>query len=266
MHRHATLQITFALDHLFEVRTAHLPWARTPGAAIASNCPHQFRRFQGAGVSLHVVPEARYTGDLDDGFLRGADLRRLTPAILTPYVTFFRDALTGPLECSEVFLKCERLIEDLTGRNGYKGVVDERLLVALDRIESELPRQISLKSLAHHVCLSEDRFLHLFTEQLGLPLRPYVLYQRILRATAEVLEGHSITQAAVGAGFSDTAHFSRTFLRMTGVHPSVIKQYRGTVKVSTCSSSRCIRPTAMNPTGDHCLSCVLKRPSAASPP
>jgi AraC-like DNA-binding protein len=258
-HQHATLQITFALDQRFEIRTPGVPWMSTPGAGIAPNVPHQFRRFQGTGVSLHFVPEARYTKHLIEGFLGGEDIRVLDVQTLGPYERFLRNTLLEPAGCSEVFLMAERLVEDLTGTIGYKGVADERLLVALDWIESELPRQISMKKLAHHVCLSEDRFLHLFTEQLGLPLRPYVLNQRIMRATVEVLEGRSITQAAVSAGFSDTAHFSRTFLRLTGVHPSIIKKHRGTVKVSTCSSSRCIRPTVLNPKGDRCMSCVLNR-------
>ena len=266
MHHHSTLQITFSLSHRFDVRTHALPWTRVSGVAIDSNIEHQFKGFRGTGVSLHVVPEARFTRHLDEGFLAGNELRLLDPQALAPYVRYFGRVFDEPRECSEVFLKCEGLIEDLTGKSGYRGVVDERVLAALDRIESELPRRISLKLLAHHVCLSEDRFLHLFTQQLGLPLRPYILNQRILRATTEVLTGRSITQAAVNAGFSDTAHFSRTFLRLTGVHPTVLKDYRGMVRISSCGSSRCIRPSQLDPAGSHCLSCILNRPLSTPQP
>ena len=264
LHRHSTLQISFALDHLFDVRSTRLPWTSAAGVVIAPSIPHQIKALRGTGVSLQVVPEARYTDHLTQRVLGGAGIYLLHAKTLTPFVRFFRNALEGTLACSEVFLACERLIETLTGVDGKREIVDERLLVALDKIESELPGQISLKSLAHHVCLSEDRFLHLFSEQLGLPLRPYILHQRMMRATAEVLDGRSITQAAVNTGFSDTAHFSRTFLKLTGLHPSIIKSYRGSVKVSTCASSRCIRPTALDPTGERCLSCVLNRPRTAS--
>jgi len=259
LHHHATLQITFSLDRPFEVKVPHATWRRTSGVAIASNEPHQFRAIRDDGVSLHVVPEARYTAHLSEGFLGGEEMRLLDPGLLERYQSFFRDALVERSECSDAFRMGEHLIEDLTGMRGYRGLVDERLLMALDTIEHELPRQISLKSLARQVCLSEDRFLHLFSEQLGLPLRPYVLHQRTMRATAEILEGRSVSQAAVSAGFSDTAHFSRTFLRLTGSHPSLIKQYRGSVEVSTCSSSRCIRPTKVDPKGESCLSCLLNR-------
>jgi len=44
-------------------------------------------------------------------------------------------------------------------------------------------------------------------------------------AVTSVLSGMTLTQAAHEAGFSDTAHLSRTFMDMFGVNPStVLKQ------------------------------------------
>ena len=54
-------------------------------------------------------------------------------------------------------------------------------------------------------------------EETGLPFRTYVLWRRLMKAVEIRAAGESLTEAAHQAGFSDSAHFSRTFLRMFGV-------------------------------------------------
>ena len=78
----------------------------------------------------------------------------------------------------------------------------------------------SLKTLAGISGLSQSRFMHVFTESMGVPLRPYVLWLRLQRACCDLMAGASVTAAAHSAGFSDAAHLTRTFRRMLGMTPS----------------------------------------------
>jgi len=78
----------------------------------------------------------------------------------------------------------------------------------------------SLKKLAAVSGLSQSRFMHVFTESIGVPLRPYFLWLRLQRAACELMDGQSVTHAAHGAGFSDAAHLTRTFRRMLGTTPT----------------------------------------------
>jgi AraC-like DNA-binding protein len=78
----------------------------------------------------------------------------------------------------------------------------------------------SLKTLADIAGLSPSRFMHAFTEAVGVPVRPYVLWLRLQRAACELGWGTSVTTAAHRAGFSDGAHLTRTFRRMLGLTPS----------------------------------------------
>jgi AraC-like DNA-binding protein len=80
----------------------------------------------------------------------------------------------------------------------------------------------SLKTLARIAGLSQSRFMHVFTESVGVPVRPYVLWLRLQRAACDLLHGASVTSAAHGAGFSDAAHLTRTFRRMLGTTPTEI--------------------------------------------
>jgi len=78
----------------------------------------------------------------------------------------------------------------------------------------------SLKTLAGISGLSQSRFMHVFTESTGVPLRPYVLWLRLQRACCDLMAGASVTAAAHSAGFSDAAHLTRTFRRMLGLTPT----------------------------------------------
>lgn len=77
----------------------------------------------------------------------------------------------------------------------------------------------SLKTLSAISGLSQSRFMHVFTESVGVPLRPYILWLRLQRASCELMNGASVTSAAHSAGFSDAAHLTRTFRRMLGMTP-----------------------------------------------
>jgi AraC-like DNA-binding protein len=259
MHRHKYLEITLALDHPFAVRTAESDWIVTRSVAIRPDVPHQYRDFQGLQASLQLIPEQRYCVEWAGGSLRGIGLQVLDSFDLSPYVTFFRNSHADNPSCFDVFQTCERMMNVLTGLQGYKSVVDERILKVLDLIQANIARSISSKKLAGAICLSEDRFLHLFKEQLGIPLRAYVVNQRIMRASEAILRGKTLTQAALDAGFSDSSHYSRTFVSIAGTQPSVLKQFRGKAEVYSCSSSRCVRPTALDPQGESCSICPLHR-------
>jgi len=78
----------------------------------------------------------------------------------------------------------------------------------------------SLKTMAGISGLSQSRFMHVFTESTGVPLRPYILWLRLQRACCDLMAGATVTAAAHNAGFSDAAHLTRTFRRMLGMTPT----------------------------------------------
>lgn len=81
-------------------------------------------------------------------------------------------------------------------------------------------KDLSLKALADVSGVSASRLVHVFTESVGVPMRPYILWLRLQRACYELMNGATATEAAQIAGFSDTAHQTRTFRRMLGTTPT----------------------------------------------
>ena len=96
---------------------------------------------------------------------------------------------------------------------------------ALRHLRASSPSQDqSLAALAKVAGLSEGRFMHAFTESVGIPLRPYLAWLKLQRAAAAIVTGSTLAEAAYGAGFADAAHMTRAFRRMFGVRPSELRK------------------------------------------
>jgi len=107
--------------------------------------------------------------------------------------------------------------------NNHTTVKDKRIQKLLQTLNECLhgecikPMQWRAAQVASQYALSESRFLHLFSEQLGIAWRPYLLWRRMMCAIQVLLNNNSATEAAHQAGFSDSAHLSRTFRNTFGM-------------------------------------------------
>lgn len=84
--------------------------------------------------------------------------------------------------------------------------------------------EISLDRVAVASGVSGDRLSHLLNDELGIGLRPLILWLRLQVAAREIAlsRGATMSRAAAAAGFADAAHMTRTFRRMFGVAPSEV--------------------------------------------
>jgi AraC-like DNA-binding protein len=73
---------------------------------------------------------------------------------------------------------------------------------------------------ASNIGLSSSRFQHLFKESMGLSFRRFRLWARMRIALKYALQGSSLTEAAMEAGLSSSAHLSTAFKDMFGITPS----------------------------------------------
>ncbi|HTN35416.1 MAG TPA: AraC family transcriptional regulator [Marinobacter sp.] len=97
---------------------------------------------------------------------------------------------------------------------------DSRILSVVQTIRSAVCENHSLSDLAASVHLSESRLGKLFKDQIGLPVTQYRLRYRVFISVILLAQGYSVTEAALIAGFSNSAHFSRSFSAINGVQPS----------------------------------------------
>lgn len=170
--------------------------------------------------ALQRYLDSRLTCSLDV-----ADFNELIPT--------FRALTKGELTCAPAFRLCNHLVREISDYKPPNIMLDLRVLHVAQRLKAELPLAPTIEELAENVGLSPDRLTHLFTEQLGLSIRSYVLWAKVRRATVLLGSGTPLTDIAQQVGFADSAHLSRTFKEFFGLNPSYIADVRY-VRVFDC--------------------------------
>jgi AraC-like DNA-binding protein len=116
---------------------------------------------------------------------------------------------------------CRRALDAL-GARAQDAVLSSLSRRAVGYIEATVDGMPRLTDAAARLGVSPTRLTHVFTREVGIPFRRFVLWTRIKNAASLSRAGASLTTAAVAAGFSDAAHFSRTFREMFGLSPSLV--------------------------------------------
>ncbi|MEM5428776.1 AraC family transcriptional regulator [Cupriavidus oxalaticus] len=128
--------------------------------------------------------------------------------------------------CFEADVPSEPHVEALVELCGRAGVAlncslrpSDRVWELLAVIDAGFPEGVSLSQLADRFCLSESRLSHLFVEEVGIPLRTYLLWRRYRLAFSRLTGQSTLTRLASDSGFADAAHLTRTFVGYFGFSP-----------------------------------------------
>ena len=223
-HSHQAIQIAFGYAGPLCFRDGDEgEWTRYPLAIIPSRQPHSMDATQSTyNVVLFVEPETRAGRTLTELYL-GDGVASIDDARVRQASADLFDVWLSRAGDEAVIAAAQRVIAALTGAAPPSATTDERILGAVTYINDNLSGTITLDAVAHHVFLSPGRFRHLFVEQTGMGLRPYMLWRRFLRAWEVLASGESVSTAAHRAGFADSAHFTRTSRNTFGFPPSVLQ-------------------------------------------
>ncbi|HEY1304220.1 MAG TPA: helix-turn-helix transcriptional regulator [Vicinamibacterales bacterium] len=214
-HRHHCVQLLLALQGSLLVRGGKAKaWTRCGAVWVRPDATHEVDARGATLLIAFISAESELGAALCDRI--DGDVASVTPQQVARW-----RAVLGPRPNEA---RAERWLTGLDGQRRrdipmHPGV--RRVLSHLQKPQ-EVPDDLSLKTLAGIACLSPSRFMHAFTESVGVPVRPYILWLRLQRAACDLMYGATVTSAAHRAGFSDGAHLTRTFRRMLGATPSTL--------------------------------------------
>ena len=230
MHQHHAVQIVIGLDRPFRL---HLDSEshQSRVAIIAADVPHRIVSRAGWHVVIMLNPELKDTKKLVAKHLTGVRFRLLDISVIASFIPTLRNFIVRTHSGERAKLVCDEITHALTGMKASAEVLDERIQKALNFLDRLPVKKISVKDVAKAIGLSEGRLTHLFKEQVGIPIRRYLLWQRLWIAIEKVVHCGSLTCAAHGADFADSAHLSRTFRRMFGITMSEIFKKRQHVQI-----------------------------------
>ena len=130
------------------------------------------------------------------------------------------------------YAQFEKSVLEQIGITESKGLIaDSRIMTAMDYIRTHLSEKITCQEVADFVRLSQGRLSHLIREQVGMSFAAYLVYQRILYVYTQILQGRSITEAAIEAGFSSSGHFADVNRRIFGLSARNITKDLAFIKV-----------------------------------
>jgi AraC family transcriptional regulator len=228
LHSHHALQVCFGLQGMLRLRTGiDEPWDEHGAFFVPADRPHEFAAAATATAIIYVEAESAEC----------AALERSVPHNDRAIRFHLRDGLLVQLQAlhernatiEQANAVCLALLGvEQVRRPGF----DHRIVKCLDAIRAQIDQRLRLAALARAINVSESWLAHRFTEEVGVPLRRYILWQRLWRAVGLALKGATLTQAAHAAGLSDSAHLSRAFRDTFGVTPSFLFEYRDRLIVS----------------------------------
>lgn len=210
-HEHNAVQLVWSLDGPFELTIEKQRYKRTV-ALIPANTQHTLNS-TGHVIALLLVESHGARGVALDNIAKHERSRE--PAI---------DAELFPsqdLAAVDVAGWADRVLKSL-GVSAARPQITSVTRRAIAHIERGLDGVPRVADVARKLSLSTTRVTHLFSSEVGIPFRKFVLWTRIKRAVAAYQAGNDLTAAAIAAGFSDAAHFSRTFRSMFGLSPSLV--------------------------------------------
>jgi AraC family transcriptional regulator len=223
LHAHYAIQVAFGADFGIRFRpNEREPWTDYDGVIIPSRQPHTMDATTvPANAVIFVEPETREGRALSELYSPSGITPLPNDEVRKAAESLFR-VWREQRSASALVDSARRVIQDLT--HGVEPTVmsDERILRATAYIQAHLGEALTLEQVAGAVYLSPSRFRHLFVEQTGLALRPYILWRRFLRVWELLMNGEPLSSAAHSAGFADAAHLTRTSRRMFGFPPSAM--------------------------------------------
>ena len=132
---------------------------------------------------------------------------------------FSPDVVDNPLlfDAARILAGLKRLQNPLTE------ICDSRIADIIKQIDESKGERVLLEAFTKQYSTSTSRLTHLFSKEVGTPFRSYLLWIKLRHAIELITQGQSLTNAAHYAGFSDSAHFSRTFHDTFGFRPSYLR-------------------------------------------
>jgi AraC-like DNA-binding protein len=214
-HAHHAVQVSLALDGDFEFESGS---HSVEGEAVAV-APDALHAFNACGLFAHVYiePECRAGRAAANTLFTGNEpLARVKGIRLDDLAAELKAAFTRRRPDDRELTHLGRCVIERLAGGTNAAEPDARVREILTWVQSRLDYPVSLADAAELAGLSKARVRHLFVEQTGLPFRTYLLWLRLMKGLEAFAGGASLTDAALDAGFADSAHFSRTFRRMFG--------------------------------------------------
>ena len=212
-HRHGMIQFFLFLDGAPDMRVGREK-IRARGLFVNVNVKHSIKVTDGLLLTCVIEPGSDFGRRLSE-LMDGREYYALDDEQAAELIEAARP-MTGAFNKESYTILIENLYA-IVGTDRQAGKLDERIRDFLDMLEDCSCTDHSVEHYAAELHLSASRLSHLFSEQMGITLKDYLLLHQLERVFEDILSGRKITDAAMDAGFDSPSHFAYTVKKLMGL-------------------------------------------------
>lgn len=222
LHRHHAAQLCVTLDAALKVSESEAgETLEVSGVFIPPDHRHRIDAGNSRILALYLEPESDEYQPLIQPLTTGTADALVSFTLSAAGLTELRNLFAAGGDADIAWSTCQTALG--LGSSVARPVErDPRIEQVIGIIRGEPSRSHSVEPLAAGVHISPSRLIHLFREQVGIPIRRFTVWARLRQVVRLAVDGATLTAAAHDSGFSDAAHMSNTFRQMFGFAPSVL--------------------------------------------
>jgi AraC-like DNA-binding protein len=232
-HRHFGAIVTIAPDAPVTLMSRDAEPVVSQASVVAPNAWHRIDARNTRTVTVLIGPDHpwfRYLKPLLNG---GEPIVKLDYAALDGRSIPWEALFEGTCDCSEAQRTAQTILQAFGGLDAPPHELDARIEEVLKILRDAVADAPTPDELGRRVGLSGYTLMRRFKAQLGVRIREYVLWRRLMVAL-ELVDGRStIAEIAQRTGFYDQAHLTRTARRMVELAPSFVNDFSQT-RVHVC--------------------------------
>ena len=213
-HSHGMIQFFLALNNRPDIKVGRKKLERPVCLFVQKNVKHSVRFHDGI-IFTSVIEPASDMGAFLDSLMKDNDYYLVDDEVsekLIEYALPMIDSFDR-----ESYIRFLDQMYQCLGFQPEERQLDGRIIEFLNNLEDCTCLDHSVERFAEELSVSTSRLSHLFSEQVGISLKSYLTLHQLERAYQDILEGSSITEAAMNAGFDSPSHFAATVKRLMGL-------------------------------------------------
>jgi AraC-like DNA-binding protein len=231
-HRHFGAILFLAPDAPITVQGREGAPIATQAALIAPNAWHRVDARASRVAAILVGPDHPWFCYVKP-LLNGAAVAPLEFTALAAHALPWDALFNGDCPCSQGRETTHRILQVFGGADPTPHRLDGRISEVLQILRDTVVDTPTPDELGRRVGLSGYTLMRRFKAELGVRIREYVLWRRLMVALTLVDGRNSIAEIAQRTGFYDQAHLTRTVRRMVELAPSFITDFSQT-RVHLC--------------------------------